>query len=237
VKIGFVDVGPQAETVWITETIQKAAEYHLLLNIHDGYRSTGLIRTWPNLLTVEGIRGNEHFPTAEHNCTLPFTRYIAGIGDYTVCYYDRRLTKTTHAHQLAMAVVSFSPLQWIFWYDRPSMYRGEPEVEFFRVVPTVWDETRVIHGRIGEFATIARRKGDAWFLGTINAGTARTLIVPLAFLAPGQKYTAHLYSDDATVATATKVGVTRRAADSTTTLDVLLVANGGQAIWIEPSKN
>ena len=124
VKIGFVEVGPQAQTAWITETIQKAAEHHLMLDIHDGYRPTGYSRTYPNLMTVEGIRGNEHFPTAAHNCTLPFTRYIAGPGDYTVCYYDRRL-KTTHAHQLAMAVVSYSPLQWIFWYDKPSMYAGE----------------------------------------------------------------------------------------------------------------
>ncbi len=237
VKIGFVDVGPQEATAWITETIQKAAAHHLMLNIHDGYRSTGLSRTWPNLMTVEGIRGNEHFPTAAHNCTLPFTRYVAGVGDYTVCYYDKRLVNTTHAHQLAMAVVSFSPLQWIFWYDRPSQYHGEPEVEFFREVPTVWDDTKVVTGRIGEFATIARRKGDAWFVGTINANEARTLKVPLAFLSKGKRYTAHLYSDDATVATATKVGVTTRAVDSTTVLDVPLVATGGQAIWIEPSKN
>lgn len=233
VKLGFVDVGPQAETAWITETIQKAGEHNLMLNIHDGYRSTGLSRTWPHLMTVEGIRGNEHFPTAAHNCTLPFTRYIAGAGDYTVCYYDRRLVNTTHAHQLAMAVVSFSPLQWIFWYDRPSQYRGEPEIEFFREVPTVWDETRVIHGRIGEFATIARRKADAWFVGTINAGEPRTLQLPLTFLPPGKSYTAHLYFDDPAATTATKVGIATRTVDATVTLDIPLLANGGQAIWIE----
>jgi len=237
VKIGFVDVGPQSETAWITETIRKAAAHHLMLNIHDGYRSTGLSRTWPNLMTVEGIRGNEHFPTSEHNCTLPFTRYVAGPGDYTVCYYEKRLVNTTHAHQLAMAVVSFSPLQWIFWYDRPAQYHGEPEVEFFREVPTVWDETRALAGEIGKFAVIARRKGDAWFIGTINAKQPRTLKVPLAFLAPGKKFTAHLYSDDASAATATKVRVSTRAVDSSTTLDVALVADGGEAIWIEPTKN
>lgn len=235
-KIGFVDVGPQEETAWITETIQKAAEHHLMLNIHDGYRSTGLSRTWPNLMTVEGIRGNEHFPTAEHNCTLPFTRYVGGIGDYTVCYYDKRLVNTTHAHQLAMAVVSFSPLQWIFWYDKAADYHGEPEVEFFREVPTVWDETRVINGRIGEFATIARRKGDAWFVGTINAKEARTLKVPLNFLAPGTKYTAHLYSDDITSKTATKVSVATQAVNAASTLEVPLLIHGGHAIWLEKSK-
>jgi alpha-glucosidase len=235
VKIGFVDVGPQAETAWITETIRKAAEHHLMLNIHDGYRSAGLSRTWPNLMTVEGIRGNEHWPTPEHNCTLPFTRYITGPGDYTVCYYDSRL-KTTHAHQLAMAAVSFSPLQWIYWYDRPSMSHGERELEFFRKVPTVWDDTKVINGKIGEYATIARRSGDDWFVGTINNSEPKQLQVPLAFLTGGRKYVAHLYSDDDSVATRTKVGVATREVDSKTILDVPLTAGGGQAVWITPAQ-
>jgi alpha-glucosidase len=233
VKIGFIDVGPQRETAWITETIAKAAEHHLMLNIHDAYRPTGNTRTWPNLMTVEGIRGNEHWPTPEHNCTLPFTRYIAGPGDYTVCYYDGRL-KTTHAHQLAMAVVSFSPLQWIFWYDTPDEYQGEPEIEFFRKVPTVWDDTKVINGRIGQYATIARRSGNDWFIGTINNSEPRRLQVPLAFLVEGRKYVAHLYSDNNSVAARTKVGLETREVDSATTVDVPLVAGGGQAIWITP---
>jgi alpha-glucosidase len=231
VKLGFVQVGPQKETAWITETIQKAAEHHLMLNIHDGYRSTGLSRTYPNLMTVEGIRGNENMPTPEHNCTLPFTRYIAGPGDYTVCYYDTRI-KTTHAHQLAMAVVSYSPLQWIFWYDTPSLYNSEPEIEFFHQVPTVWDETKVINGKIGEYATIARRSGDGWFIGTINDSKERDLQIPLSFLAPGKQYVAHIYSDDDSVATRTKVGIETRAVDSTTILDAKLKSGGGQAVWI-----
>jgi alpha-glucosidase len=233
-KFGFVNVGAQTETAWLLDAIRKCAAEQIMVNVHDGFRSSGLSRTWPNLMTVEGIRGNEHFPTAEHNCTLPFTRYVAGAGDYTICYYSKKLIHTTHAHQLAMAVVSFSPLQWLFWYDRPSSYQGEPEIEFFRQVPTVWDETRVLHGRIGEYATIARRKGEAWFVGTINAKAARTLKVPLAFLPAGRRFTAHLYADDDTVATATKVGVTTRTVDSTTALDIPLLVNGGQAIWIEP---
>jgi len=234
VKIGFVDVGPQAETAWITETVQKAAQHHLMLNIHDGYRSTGIYRTWPNLLTVEGIRGNEHFPTPEHNCTLPFTRYVGGMGDYTVCYYDKRL-KTTHAHQLAMAVVSFSPLQWIFWYDKPSDYHGEPEVEFFRQVPTVWDDTQVVNGKIGEFATIARRRGAEWFVGTINNRVPRTLPVSLSFLPAGQRFVAHVYADDDTVATRTHVALVTHEVDSTTILSVPLASGGGQAIWLTPA--
>lgn len=232
VKIGFVDVGPQAETAWITETIQKAAEHHLMLNIHDGYRPTGYARTYPNLMTVEGIRGNEHFPTPEHNCTLPFTRYIAGSGDYTVCYYEPRL-KTTHAHQLAMAVVSYSPLQCIFWYDSPGRYRGEPEVDFFREVPTVWDDTKVINGSIGHYATIARRSGDDWFIGTINDSQPRELKVPLSFLTKDRSYLAHVYSDDDSVPTRTHVRVETRLVNSQTTLEVPLHAAGGQAIWVQ----
>jgi hypothetical protein len=234
VKLGFVNVGPQADTAWIAETIRKAAEHHLLLNIHDGYRPTGLARTWPNLLTVEGVRGNEHFPTAEHNCTLPFTRYLAGFADYTVCYYSPRLKNTTHAHQLAMAVVSFSPLQSIFWYDKPSDYHGEPEIEFFQHVPTVWDDTKVLAGEIGQYAAIARRSGDAWFIGVINDGQPRTLKLPLAFLGQKQKYMVHIYSDDDSIKTRTHVAVTTRLVDGKTLLTVPLKPTGGEAIWLAP---
>ncbi len=234
VKIGFVEVGPQSETAWITETIRKAAEHHLMLNIHDGYRSTGLSRTWPNLMTVEGIRGNEHFPTPADNCMLPFTRYIAGPGDYTVCYFDGRI-QTTHAHQLAMAVISFSPWQWILWYDKPSAYRGEPEIEFFRRLPTVWDETKVINGTIGKFATIARRSGADWFVGTINNNEARHLKLPLAFLGGGTEYTAQIYSDNDSAITRTRVGIVTNRVNSRSTLELSLKPGGGQAIWITPS--
>lgn len=232
VKLGFVDVGPQAETAWISETVQKAAEYHLMLNIHDGYRATGNNRTWPNLMTVEGIRGNEHMPTPEHDCTLPFTRYVGGPGDYTVCYYSRRI-KTTHAHQLAMSVVSFSPLQCLFWYDKPANYHGEPEVEFFKHVPTVWDETRVLNGKIGKYATIARRSGADWFIGTINNSEPRELKVPLTFLERGKRHVAHIYSDVDSVKTRTKVGIEMRDVDSGTILTAKLKPGGGEAIWIE----
>ena len=231
VKIGFVDVGPQAETAWITETIQQAAEHHLMLNIHDGYRPTGLERSYPNLMTVEGVRGNEHMPTPEHNCTLPFTRYVAGPADYTVCYYTPR-KQTTFAHQLAMAVVSYSPVQWILWYDKPSDCRGEPEIEFFRQVPTVWDETKVLQGEIGKFASIARRSGEDWFIGTINNRETRRLKLPLTFLQPGKPYRAHGYSDDPSAPGRTHVAVATREVDAQTVLEVPLAPGGGQALWL-----
>jgi len=240
VKIGFVPVGPQADTEWITQTLQKAAENHLMLNIHDGFRQTGIVRTYPNLLTVEGIRGNENMPSAQHNCTLPFTRYVLGTGDYTVCYLSPRI-QTTHAHQLAMGVISFSPLQWLYWYDTPAMYApaqgGVPvELEFWRHMSTVWTDTRVINGKIGEFATIARQSGQEWFIGTINSQEPRTLKIPLTFLEAGKTFTAHIYADSDQVQTRTKVAVEVRTVNSQTTLDVPLKAAGGQAIWIEPVK-
>jgi alpha-glucosidase len=189
-------------------------------------------------MTVEGIRGNEHFPTAGHNCTIPFTRYVLGPGDYTVCYMSPRI-QTTHAHQLAMGVISFSPLQWLYWYDTPAMYSPAkggvpPEMEFWRHMPTVWDDTRVINGKIGEYATIARQKGGEWFVGTINNEDARSLTLPLTFLQSGKKYTAHIYADDDNVATRTKVGIETRSVSSETVLEVPLKASGGQAVWIEP---
>ena len=128
--------------------------------------------------------------------------------------------------------MSFSPLQWIYWYDKPSVYRGEPEIEFFRRVPTVWDETRVVHGEIGKYATIARRQGDDWFVGTINNSEKRTLSLKLAFLNRGKRSLANIYADDPSVDTATHVRIDRRAVDAGSTLDIPLMAGGGQAIWI-----
>src|SRR5690606_31013598 len=122
VKFGFVQVGDQAWTRWLHDAVRKAAEHRLLVDIHDAYRPSGFARSYPNLLTQEGVRGNEHMPTARHNTILPFTRYVAGPADYTICYYDKRI-KTTRAHQLALAVILYSPLQFLFWYDRPAAYQ------------------------------------------------------------------------------------------------------------------
>ena len=98
----------------------------------------------------------------------------------------------------------------------------------------MWDETKVINGEIGKFAAIARRSGDDWFIGIINDRTPRELKVPLAFLDPGKKYEAHIYSDDESVATRTHVAIVTREVSSQTILDVPLRAAGGEAIWITP---
>ncbi len=108
------------------------------------------------------------------------------------------------------------------------------EVEFFRKVPTVWDETKVINGEIGKFATLARRSRDDWFVGTINNSEPRMLQILLAFLTEGKDYLAHVYSDDDSVTTRTHVAIEVRPVDAKTTLDVPLRPAGGQAVWIAP---
>lgn len=249
-KFGFVQVGSHRWTTWLHEAIKKCAEYGMVVDIHDEYRPTGFSRTYPNLMTQEGIRGNEEFPDATHNTLLPFTRFTQGAGDYTICYYRRdfsgtgasdkshglvnaRLLSTTPSHQLALAVVYYSPLQYMYWYDKPSESQDEPELEFFDNVPTVWDDTKVIDGKPGEYITMARRSGDGWFVGTITNTDARKLSIPLSFLEQGKTYTASIYEDDPKVKTRTKVGVKRIKVTNKSVIEANLLPSGGQAIWIK----
>jgi alpha-glucosidase len=236
VKLGFVNVGSQHWTAWLHAAIRKAAEHHLMLDIHDEFRNTGYQRTWPNLMTVEGIGGNETFPTPVHNATLPFTRFLTGPADYTFCWYSGRL-KPTHAHQLAISTIFFSPWQFLYWYDRPSQCRGEEALQYWNHLPTVWDETHVLQGEIARYVSVARRKGPEWYVGTIHAAGRGTLEIPLSFLAPGRKYTATLYSDrDPGNPDCKDVKIETRSVDSTTILKPDLPANGGQAVRIVPNQ-
>jgi len=231
VKFGFVNFASQHWSTWLHETIRKAAENELMVNIHDEYRPTGFERTYPNLLTSEGIRGNEEFPTATHNTILPFTRQIAGAGDYTICYYDKRI-KTTHAHQLALGVVYYSPLQTLFWYDKPSDYQGEPEIEFFENLPTTWDDTKILKGEIGEYVATARKSGNEWFVGIITGDDARTMEISFDFLDKGKKYIATIYQDDDKINTRTKVSLKKMKLTNKSEVEMKLKASGGAAIWI-----
>lgn len=233
VKFGFVQAGSHRWTTWLEEMFKKAAAHQVMVNVHDDWRPTGEQRTWPNLLTAEGIRGNEEMPDATHNTVLPFTRYIAGAADYTICYYDKRI-KTTHAHQLALAAIYYSPLQTLYWYDKPAMSQDEPELEFWDRIPVSWDETRVVQGAPGEYITTARRKGEEWYVGTITNNQARTVTLSCDFLPKGKTYTARIYSDDPAAPTATKVKVEEKKITASTLLPIKLQASGGQAIWIKP---
>ena len=231
IKFGFVNVGPQQWTTWLMEAVRKCARHGLVVDIHDGYRPTGFSRTFPNLLTQEGVRGNEHMPTARHNSTLPYTRFVAGAADCTVCYYTDRI-RTTRAHQLAISVVFYSPLQFLFWYDTPGASHDEPELEFFRAVPTVWDETRVLAGEIGEFIIVARRKGGEWFLGGITNENERRVPVPLTMLRRGRKYRAAIYQDQPPSRTA--VSIRRWSATASEVLEASLAPSGGFAVHLVP---
>lgn len=234
VKFGFVHVGSNRWTVWLHEAIAKAAKHNLLVDIHDEYRPTGFSRTYPNLLTQEGIHGNEEMPDATHNTILPFTRFLAGAGDYTICYYNNRI-KTTHAHQLALSVVYYSPLQFMYWYDNPGMYKGEPEIEFFDNVKTVWDDTKVINGQIGQYATLARKSGEEWFVGTIGNNDGQKLTFDLAFLDSGKTYLLKTYTDDQTIQTRTKVKVQRFLVNTTSDLELNIARSGGAALHLAPA--
>lgn len=234
-KFGFVRCGTQATNRWLIDAVRKAADHKIVVDIHDAYRPSGLSRTYPNLLTQEGIRGNEHMPTARHSTILPFTRFVGGAGDHTICYYEKRL-KTTHGHQLALLTIVYSPMQFVFWYDRPDEHEGEPEIELFAGVPTVWDDTRVLLGEIGAFASIARRKGEAWFVGTITNEQPRTLNVPLTFLPAGKTYLARIYGDAGPEhPSRTNVRIDRCLVTRDTIIQAELKASGGQALWLTPA--
>ncbi len=233
IKFGFVNVGSQKWTSWLHEAIRKTAAYGFMVDVHDEYRPTGYCRTYPNLITVEGVRGDETRPTNELTLTYAFTRMLAGYADNTVCWSDRRVVEnSTYAYQLAKPVCLFSPWQFLFWYDRPDRIAETPELEFYKHMPTTWDETQVIHGRIGEYAVIARRKGDQWFIGCMNGPEPHTLDVPLSFLDADRRYVAHIYGDDPAVPTRTHVKVEHRPVGRHTVLSVVLPARGGQAIHI-----
>ena len=231
VKFGFVQIGSSQWTSWLHQAIKKAAEYNLLVDIHDEYRPTGFSRTYPNLMTQEGIRGNEEMPDANHNTILPFTRFLAGAADYTICYYNNRV-KTTHAHQLALSVVYYSPIQFLYWYDDPSLYRGEKEIAFFDAVPTIWDDTKVLNGEIGEFVSIARKSGGNWFVGAITNNEERQIAIPLTFLEKGEKYKAIIYFDDPNLKTRTQVNIKSQNVDASKILKYDLQPSGGVAIQL-----
>lgn len=241
-KFGFVHVGSDRWTHFLHEAVRKAAKHHLMVDIHDEYRPTGFSRTYPNLLTQEGVYGNECMPDANHNTTLPFTRFLAGAADYTICYYHQSSIKkvagikTTSAHQLALSVIFYSPLQFVFWYDKPSDYQGEPEVEFIDHLPTVWDTTKVVIGDIGRCAAVARRSGDTWFMGAITNNDGRTITLPLQFLRSGRRYVASIYADGGdAVQTRTHVRIDRVIVDASTIVTALLKPSGGIAMEIRPA--
>mgnify|MGYP002673006939 FL=1 len=230
IKFGFVQIGSQDWTTWLHQAVRKCADHHIMVDIHDEYRPTGWSRTYPNLMTQEGIGGNEEMPDAEHNTILPFTRFLCGPADYTPCYFNGRV-KNTKAHQLAMPVVYYSPVTFLYWYDLPNAYKGEQELDFWKYCPTVWDESKALQGEIGEFVVQARRSGDDWFVGAMTGLQARDITINTAdFLQKGRKYRVEIYNDDPTLNTRTKVASTVQTLKAGKILKLHLQPSGGAAL-------
>lgn len=242
-KFGFVQVGSQQWTSWLHEAIRKCAQYNMIVDVHDEYRPTGYNRTYPNLLTQEGIRGDEESPFTEHSITTLFTRMIAGAADNTNCYFTNRVDKMgSHTAQMAKAVCIYSPLQFLYWYDHPRVdttkdfkeaeLQEVPELKWYDQLPVTWDDTRVLEGDMQRFATIARKKGEDWFVGSLNGTTPREVKIPLQFLDKGEKYTAAIYTHDPAIKSTTHVNIRMMNVDSKTVLELPIGSRDGIAIQI-----
>ncbi len=241
------------------KVIETAARYGIMVDVHEPMHDTGERRTYPNMMSREGSRGQEYNAWSadggnppEHETILFFTRMLAGPMDFTPGIFDILRThtgparrpdeprvRTTLAKQLALYVVLYSPLQMAA--DLPENYEGQPAFQFIRDVAVDWDTTRVIDGKIGDYVVVARRERGSrtWFLGAITDEEARTLDVPLGFLDPGKRYVAEIYADGPKanwLDNPLPITITRRPVTSATRLRVLLAPGGGQAIRIRPAR-
>jgi alpha-glucosidase len=194
VKVDFMNSDSQARYRWYDEILADTAAQRLLVNFHGAQAPRGQQRTWPHVMTFEGVRGAEYYtfniagrPTAEHNTRLPFTRNVVGSMDYTPATFSPpfRQGVTSDGHEVALPVVYESGLTHLA--DKPETYVEYPEAEWlFDRLPTTWDQTELLGGYPGREAVLARRSGQRWFVGAIASGSARTLTAPLAFLRGGQ---------------------------------------------------
>jgi alpha-glucosidase len=250
VKIDFLDRSDQWMVNFYRTAAKKAAEHHLMLDFHGAFKPDGMRRTYPNVLTREGVMGAEYNTwsarvTPRHNVTLAFTRMLAGPMDYTPGGFDN-VTKAdftprheaaltvmgTRTHQTAMFVVYESEFQIIS--DSPSAYEGQKELEFLKAVPASWDETRVLNGAPAKYITIARRRGSEWFVGSMTDWDAREIDVPLTFLGSGA-YDAEIYADGPNAAAQPKDSVVeKRRVNAQTVLKLKLAPGGGSAIRLAP---
>ena len=210
IKVDFMQREDQWMVNFYERTAAEAAKRRMLVDFHGAYKPTGLYRTYPNVITNEGVVGMEHSKWSEdaspdNAVTFPFMRMLAGPVDYTPGamlnaarpafkpIYSRPMSQGTRCQQLAMYVVFESPLQMLA--DSPSNYRREPEsLAFLSKVPTVWDETRVLAAEVGEYILVARRSGKNWYIGAMTNWKARDLEVDLSFLGAGA-FDAELFRD------------------------------------------
>ena len=208
IKIDFMDRDDQDMVNWYRRIVKKAAEHKLMVDLHGAYKPDGIERTDPNLLTREGVMGGEYYKwsnrvTPEHNVTLPFTRMLAGPMDYTPGGFlnvraDELKSQTptqvadTRCAELAKFVVYESP--WTVACEHPKNMKGQSGIDFLKIVPTVWDDTRFLDGYPGKYIALAKRSGDRWFVGVLNNSEKRTVKLDTSFLPEG-KYTLEYWTD------------------------------------------
>ncbi len=229
--------------------VKKAAEHHIMLDVHESIKPTGLDRTFPNLLTQEAGRGNEwnatfnYIPPYQHT-VLPFARMVAGPFDYTPGIFklnhspekDKRVPGTL-ARELAYYVVLYSPMTMVA--DMIENYKGNPAFSFLERAPASWDETKVLKAKIGSIAIFARRKGSEWYLGGVTNQHARLESLPLSFLKPNKKYTLTQYSDSKTTnyyENPEAIAIQKFRVSNKDTISIAMAGAGGFAAIIEEEK-
>jgi len=212
-KVDFMQRDDQPIMNFYERVCREAAKRRMLVDFHGAIRTATMVRTWPNLVNTEGVRGLEQnkwskYAHPEHNVTLPFTRMFLGPMDYTpgamvnsglernfAMVFERPMSLGTRCHQLAMYVIYESPLQMLA--DTPSHYLREPEImQFLGPVPTVWDETKVLQAKMGDYIAIARRRGFDWYIGAMTDWSGRELELDLSFL-PSGSFQMSSYQDGA----------------------------------------
>ncbi len=211
-KVDFMDRDDQIMTDFNYRAAEMAAKYKLVLDLHGTHKPAGLNRTWPNVLNFEGVHGLEQMKWSkpsvdqmEYDVTIPFIRQVAGPMDYTQGamlnatkgnYHpcnSEPMSQGTRCHQLALYTVLESPFNMLC--DSPTNYLREPEsTAFIAAIPTVWDETVVLDGKMGEYVVTARRSGDTWYVGALTDWNARDIEIDLSFLGKG-KWSMKAYAD------------------------------------------
>ncbi len=236
------------------KVVEKAAEHHIMIIVHEPIKATGIRRTWPNMISREGARGQEYNAWSgdggnppDHTTILPFTRMLGGPFDFTPGIFDLYFNEagrpnnrinTTLAKQLALYVVIYSPMQMAA--DLPENYEGHPAFEFIKEVPSDWEETLALHAAIGDYVTIARKErgGEDWFIGSITDEESRTLEASLSFLDEGREYEAYIYADARGADWKSRpymIDIRKEKVDSSSILKLELAPGGGQAVRITPA--
>ncbi len=236
------------------KVVELAAKYQIMLDVHEPIKDTGIRRTWPNMMTREGARGQEYNAWAEDGgnpvdyfTIIPFTRMLAGPFDYTPGIFDLEFkhagkpnnrVRGTLAKELAIYIVIYSPLHMAA--DLIDNYENQPAFKFIKDVAVDWEFTKVLNASIGEYITIARkdRNSPNWYIGSITNGDNRTLEIPLSFLDEGTKYVAEIYADAQQAhwdKNPLAIDIHQIIVDRDTILKLKLAAGGGQAIRFSPT--